>query len=101
MCTDRGINRMKITKRQLRRIIREEATRPIAVGPAPTVTGGELRYAHSGNYQQQRKEALEMLEELRAAGVSDRRLVEYLLNEYLGARVDAIYTLKDFKQFKM
>ena len=69
---------MKITKRQLRRIIREEKARLVK-----EQRGG-------------RREGLDILDELRMMGIPDSVLVDYLVGNWMSGD-DAFQSMLDFK----
>ncbi len=69
---------MKITKRQLRRIIREEKARLVK-----EQRGG-------------RNEGLNILDELRMMGIPDDMLVDYLVGRWMSGD-DAYQSMLDFK----
>ena len=70
---------MKITKRQLRRIIKEEKTKLL---------------------NENRQEAYAILEELEMMGVSADRLVDYLIGNWMSG-ADALEALQNYKQMEM
>ena len=70
---------MKITKRQLRRIIKEEKTKLL---------------------NENRQEAYAILEELEMMGVSADRLVDYLIGNWMSG-ADALEALQNYKQVEM
>ena len=70
---------MKITKRQLRRIIKEEKTKLL---------------------NENRQEAYAVLEELEMMGVSADRLVDYLIGNWMSG-ADALEALQNYKQVEM
>ena len=69
---------MKITKRQLRRIIREEKARLVK-----EQRGG-------------RREGLNILDELRMMGIPDSMLVDYLVGNWMSGD-DAFQSMVDFQ----
>ena len=69
---------MKITKNQLRRIIREEKARLVK-----EQRGG-------------RREGLNILDELRMMGISDSMLVDYLVGNWMSGD-DAFQSMVDFQ----
>lgn len=73
---------MKITKRQLRRIIREEKA--------------NLIKEQSGG----RTEALDILDELRMMGVPDSKLVDYLVGKWMPG-LDAFQSMTDFRDIEI
>lgn len=92
---------MKISKRQLRRIIKEEEDLDPAIFDRPPIaTASGVRYAHSNSSQSERKEALEFLEEIRAEGISDKRLVDYLIGKFYSGKMAQSH-LRNFKESKL
>ena len=73
---------MKITKRQLRRIIREEKARLVK-----EQRGG-------------RREGLDILDELRMMGIPDSVLVDYLVGNWMSGD-DAFQSMLDFKDIEV
>ncbi len=69
---------MKITKRQLKRIIKEEKAKLIK-----EQRGG-------------RREGLNILDELRMMGISDSMLVDYLVGNWMSGD-DAFQSMTDFR----
>ena len=70
---------MKITKRQLRRIIKEEKTKLL---------------------NENRQEAFAILEELEMMGISSDMLLEYLIGNWMTGP-DALQALQDFKDMEL
>ena len=70
---------MKISKRQLRKIIKEEKTKLL---------------------NENRQEAFAILEELEMMGVSADRLVDYLIGNWMSG-ADALEALQNYKQVEM
>ena len=70
---------MKITRSQLRRIIKEEKTKLL---------------------NENRQEAYAILEELEMMGVSADRLVDYLIGNWMSG-ADALEALQNYKQVEM
>ena len=73
---------MKITKQQLKRIIKEEKA--------------ELLNELQGG----RDDAFDILEELRAVGVSDTQLLEYILGNHLTSDL-AFQVMSDFRDYEL
>jgi len=69
---------MKITKSELRRIIREEKARLIKEQPAG------------------RNEAFDILDELRGMGIPDSMIVDYLVGNWMSGD-DAFQSMVDFR----
>ena len=70
---------MKISKRQLRKIIKEEKTKLL---------------------NENRQEAFAILEELEMMGVSADRLVDYLIGNWMSGP-EALEALQNYKQVEM
>ena len=70
---------MKITKRQLKRIIKEEKTKLL---------------------NENRQEAFAILEELEMMGISSDMLLEYLIGNWMTG-ADALQALQDFKDMEL
>lgn len=70
---------MKITKRQLKRIIKEEKTKLL---------------------NENRQEAFAILEELEMMGISSDMLLEYLIGNWMTGP-DALQALQDFKDMEL
>ncbi len=73
---------MKITKRQLKRIIKEEKAKLIK-----EQTGG-------------RREAYDLLEELQMMGIDSGTILDYLIGNHMSGN-DAFQALSDFKEYEL
>ena len=73
---------MKITKRQLKRIIKEEKAKLVKEQRATRRPG--------------RNEGLDILDELRMMGISDSMLVDYLVGNWMSGD-DAFQSMADFR----
>ena len=73
---------MKITKRQLRRIIKEEKAKLIM-----EQAGG-------------RSEAFELLDELEMMGIGTDTILNYLIGNHMSG-ADAFQALSDFKEYEL
>ena len=76
---------MKITKRQLKRIIKEEKARMLAED--------QFRYMNPTG----RSGAFATLEELREMGISDEAMLDYLIGNWMSG-ADALQAMSDFKE---
>ena len=73
---------MKITKRQLKKIIKEEKAKLMK-----EQTGG-------------RREAFELLEELELMGVDPATILDYVIGNHMNGN-DAYAALSDFKEYEL
>ena len=73
---------MKITKRQLKRIIKEEKAKLVKEQASQQRLG--------------RREGLDILDELRMMGISDSMLVDYLVGNWMSGD-DAFQSMTDFR----
>ena len=73
---------MKITKRQLRRIIKEEKAKLIK--------------EQAGS----RSEAFELLDELKMMGIGTDTILNYLIGDHMSG-ADAFQALSDFKEYEL
>ncbi len=73
---------MKITKRQLKRIIKEEKAK--------------LMKEQSGG----RREAFELLQELEMMGVDASTILDYIIGNHMSGN-DAYEALSDFKEYEL
>ena len=73
---------MKITKRQLKRIIKEEKAKLVKEQSAG------------------RREAFDLLEELQMMGADSGRILDYLIGNHMSGG-DAFQALSDFKEYEL